>query len=336
MVTVERTPSGKPQLLHHGRPPWHAVLLVLAMMTLAVMHLPSTTDLDESVAKPATFVRRIFPQYMSVRMLCGVRALSAVFIIGMSLQSVLVSHQPGQATTFVVPYLPKSKLQRGQSVSLRGFYCQAPFTVWAWNLLGLSFAVNAYLTYASSLSSGLDPKPANVHPWLLRAGVVLFETAAPLTLLVSAVVTYAIWPRALEARNVEDPTRTLKTFRSLAYHNANVAFAMAEVALWGGLSVRRQDVSLSILFGCCYILFAWTIRNWWNPRAGPQFLYFFLDTTLGYTTTMALVVLCGVLMAFYGLFCLLQVTLDTYLGKSFLAHVLAWVLVCAAVGRVRD
>ena len=333
------TESRKHHHHHHGRPPWHAVALVALLMTMAVMHLPSTTDLDDRVAADDLFTHRLFPDYMSVTMLLAVRTASAIYIFGLSLHSLHVAHQPGQATTVVVPYLPQSKLQRGHALVLRGFYCQAPFTVWAWNLLGLSFAVNAYLTYATMQQQQQQPQDAPPM-WLLRAGIVLFETAAPLTLLVSAVVKYALWPRALQGgagkKGDDDPTRVLKSFRALSYHNVNVALAMAEVSLWGGIPVRLGDLSLSVLFGCCYILFAWTMRNWWNPAAGPQFLYFFMDTSLGYATTMALAALCAVLVTFYGLFCSLQTTLEYLGGSSALAHILSWFMVCALVVRVRD
>lgn len=315
---------------HHGRPPWHAFALVSLLISLALEFLPTSAALDRSAAVPATFARRLFPAYMSLSALFVVRAASAAFIFALSLHSLVAAHQPGQATTIVSPYLSHSQLQRGASISLRGFYCQAPFTVWAWNLLGLSFAVNAYLTYRVMND---DDNDDDISPWLLRAGIVLFETAAPLTLLVSAVVKYAIWPQALR---VGTGTSVLKSFRALSYHNVNVALAMAEVTLLGGLPVRYQDVSLAILFGCTYVVFAWLIRHQWNPAAGPQFLYFFLDTTLGITTTMALAALCLVLVAFYAIFCLLDVLLLEYLGGSLAAHVLSWALVCAMVGRIRD
>jgi hypothetical protein len=73
----------------------------------------------------------------------------------------------------------------------------------------------------------------------------------------------------------------------------------------------------------------------WVPSAGPQFLYFFMDTTLGTTTSIALVVLLVVLLVFYGLFCVLHQVLD-HLGGGAVLHGLAVVLISSAVCRFRD
>ena len=318
-----------PQQHHHGLPPWHAVLVLGILASLSVAFLPTAVDLDGSVANAATFTRILFPAYLSLTGLVYVRAASAVIIFGLSTYALLLAtFSDPLARHVITPYLEHSQLQRGKPLPLHGLYSQVPFTMWCWNLLGLSFAVNAYVTH--TIAQGQP-----VAPWLLRVAVGLFETAAPQTLLVSAVVKYAIWPQFLKAGHGPNPAEVLKTMRALCFHNLNVVLALSEVTLWGGLPVRGRDVSLAVLFGCTYVMFTWAIRNLWNPAAGPQFLYFFFDTTLGYTTTLALVALCIVLAMFYGLFCVLQEILE-HMGGGILLHGVTVAFVCAFVCRVRD
>lgn len=103
------------------------------------------------------------------------------------------------------------------------FRTQLPFTSWAWNLLGLSFSLNGLVSLLIEYE-----RSDLVTPWLLRMSLLVFETAAPTTLLVACVVRYAIWPRAIQA-NVD--TAQLKSFQALVMHNVNVIFALSEVGL---------------------------------------------------------------------------------------------------------
>jgi hypothetical protein len=311
--------------IYSGMPPWHTILMLGLITAFSTAFLPSMADLDGSVAVPETFSRRLFPQYLSLWWLVVLRTTVAVFIFALTAHHVKVAFS-GEPTRIVTPYLEKSKLRRGSPIELRGFFSQAPFTLWAWNLLGVSFAVNAYLAYAVLTNQSVSPR-------LLRAGVMLFEMAAPLTLLVAAVVKYAIWPQALKQRG---DTTVLKSFRALAFHNANVIFAVAEVTLGGGLPVRFTDASLAAIFGSLYVLFTWYIAHRWNPASGPQYLYFFLDTSLGPTSTLILLVLYIVFVAFYVLFCGLHQLVDHVGDDNLPAHILSLVLVSVLVCRVRD
>jgi len=158
----------------------------------------------------------------------------------------------------------------------------------------------------------------------------------PSAMLVAFVVRYAIWPNMMEHGRGNDPTGPLKLPRVLILHNVNVLIVLTEISLLGGLPVRTSDFAVSALFGVVYVLFSWSVRNSWAPtKHGPQFLYFFLDTTLGATTTFALLALLIVLMVFYGLFCGLHAALD-HLGGGIAVHVLAVVLVASLVCRFRD
>lgn len=211
---------------------------------------------------------------------------------------------------------------------MRGYRTQLPFTSWAWNLLGLSYMLNGVIAFLVAYD-----RKEYVSPWLLRTALLVFETAAPTTLLVASVVRYAIWPRVLESRG---DSSQLAGFQALVMHNANVILALAEVSLLGGLPVRFSHFSVAPMFGICYILFTWFMIPRWTPGKGPQFVYFFFDTTLG-VRFMAIVLLSLllVLLSFYCLFGAIHQSLD-YSQGQFVAHIIAVVLVTCVVCRFRD
>jgi hypothetical protein len=94
-------------------------------------------------------------------------------------------------------------------------------------------------------------------------------------------------------------------------HNLNVLAALTESFLLSGLPVRWSEAALAPLWGCAYVVFSWNMVYAWNERRhGPQFIYFFFDTTLpGYTCSFALVALLLVLLIFYSAFCTADVIL---------------------------
>ena len=233
-------------------------------------------------------------------------------------------------------YLPQSKLQRNW-IRVKGIRQLFPFTSWSWNILGTYFALSAYAgwTVATTSQSSLSSVAPHSNDWLFRIALISWEIAAPCALLVSAVVTYAIWPATL--KKLGNPG-VLTTPTSLLQHNANVIMALMEVALLGGLPVHMGHISLPILFGVTYIFFTWSIRNVWNPTGGSAFLYFFLDTTLGaITTTMALLALLAALVLFYGIFGGIERVLqyDAVSRFGLLGNVAVVVLLCATVCKVR-
>jgi hypothetical protein len=148
---------------------------------------------------------------------------------------------------------------------------------------------------------------------------------------VAFVVRYGIWPQNLK----NGTSDVLKTPRALLWHNFNVIAALCEASLLGGLPTRYVDLSVSALFGMTYLLFSWGTMHFWAAQDGPQFLYFFLDTTLGATTSLALVLLLLVIMAFHGLFCVIHQILES-LGGGFIVHGLAVVVLSGVVCRFRD
>ena len=285
------------KILASAPPQWHSVLLVVIMVSYFLHRIPTLASLDKD-ATLATFTHRVFSQSMSIRTLAWIRLGIAASIF---LTSLYVALAPGwdQMTTYV-----KSSQCRKVINHISGIKTLYPFTSWSWNVLGLAFAMSSYLAFCgiAAESSGSTSGLA-VSPWILRLTLILWEIAAPCTLLVAATIRYAIWPAVLKAHG---ETVNLKKWRNIMMHNINVIFALSETALLGGLPIRVSHMSLAPLYGAVYIVFTWNITRLINddPRAGPQFLYFFMDTTVpGYFSTLAIVALLVVLLVFFLLFC---------------------------------
>lgn len=309
-------------LLKDAPPPWHAVALLGIFIACFASIFPSLESIDE-VATIETFTHRIFPDLLSLRTLGFIRLAMALVIWETSYYIIFRS----DGLTIVGKYAPASKLKKTR-FQLKGWKTLATFTFWSWIMLGISFSLSAAI--ALDISFGLEH---HVSKPMLRAALICFEIAAPLSFLVSAVVTHAIWPQAVKLNS--DLTDLLHP-RTLMMHNANIFFSLTEVALLGGLPVRFADIALAPLFGLVYVIFTWSMRKAWAPveKEGPQFIYHFMDTTVGLATTIALAVLLGVLMISYFCFAQMQQVLDM-LGGGLLVHALGVVLFCGLLCRVR-
>ncbi|GKY94289.1 hypothetical protein MPSEU_000394700 [Mayamaea pseudoterrestris] len=321
-----------PAVLTAAPPPWHSILILCSMITLFLWRLPSIQSIDQD-ATIATFTNIIFPSFLSLRQLAYIRLAIAASIWALSIQTIL---GPGwaQETT----YRAGSKLVKAPN-QLRGIKTMYPFTSVAWNLLGASFTLSGYIALQaaiqmeSSSNEMKDLSGLSLSPWLLRSALILWEIAAPFTLLVATVIRYAIWPAVLK---VKDSTANLKTFRNIMMHNLNVLFAMLEIALMGGVRVRLEDIAFAPLVGCMYVLFSWFMVNKWNESTkGPQYIYYFFDTTLGKAASIALVMLLVVLMAFYALFVSVEYIMQSMNG-NVVAHLGFVVAVCSLSMRFYD
>lgn len=208
---------------------------------------------------------------------------------------------------------------------MQGIRTLVPFTSWSWNLLGVSFGVNSFIAH-HSLGGNPVPLP------LLRVALLLYETAVPASFLVTFVVSYIIWPNIIKQGG---STKGISSPRTLVWHNANVAMALLESAMLGGIPITLSHATIIAFYGISYVLFTWILRHFWVPHKGPQFLYFFFDTTLGKTTTFALLALLGVMMSFYAIFCFAEMLL-TLIGGGLLTHVLFVLVLCALLCRFKD
>lgn len=319
------------QKLHPSlsRPSAQSVAFVLTVTAACIATLPNIFSTIDSVATIETCTTPLFPEYLSRSSLGWIR-LGFSFLIG----TVAVFKCFGD-NYLHVHYLKGSKLTHSP-VSVGGLRTQAMFTSWSWNLLGLSFAFSGLLTlYIDDSSRKYNRDEIMALPymqWALRASILLFEISAPVAMLVSAVIKYAIWPRALASK--EGNTSGLKDKLTLLQHNSNIIMSLAEVGLLGGLPIRLADIALAPLFGVIYILFSWGMRFKWIPGE-THFLYFFLDTTLGRTSTIALMALTAILMMFYGIFMLVDDFIALF-GEGILINFTMVVILSCLFCRFKD
>lgn len=321
-ASAEKQAKKERAVLSSAPPPWHTVALLVLFVSIFLNYLPTLEELDQ-VATVKTFTTVMFPEYTSLRLLAWSRLGMAAIIFATSMHAIIWG-----AWWQETAYFPESKLKKVQN-RISGIKTMFPFTSVAWNLLGLAFALSGYIAWHESTAS----PNSSLSPWILRMALILWETAAPLTLLVAAVIRYAIWPRIVR---VKGSTVNLKMWRNILMHNLNVLFATMEIALLGGLPVQAKHMSLAPLVGCAYVVASWNLTHIWNaPEHGPQFLYFFFDTTVPATATKALLALLVVLMAFFYLFVFAETILD-WAGGGVLVHVGFVVVICGTVMRFRD
>jgi hypothetical protein len=204
--------------------------------------------------------------------------------------------------------------------------CHRTPTHRSWMILGVSFTLSSYIAFC-------DAAGVVVSKALLRTAIIVWEIAAPCTLLVAATVRYAMWPAVLRRGG----PHSLNSVRNILMHNMNVVAALTESCLLSGLPVRWSEVAVAPLWGCLYVFFSWNMTFQWNERQhGPQFIYYFFDTTLpGYTCSKALVILLTVLLIFYAVFCTTNILLS-YVDGGFLTHVLFVAVTSSLFMRFRD
>lgn len=336
--------AGSTGVLSSAPPPAHAVAAVIAVCAVAIAFLPHSLEesLDDQAAKAETFSKVLFPNIFTLRTIGYLRLAVAVSVWLTTFHTVFLNKGWDQTTS----YLSSSKLKRAP-FRLVGWKTCFQFTHWSWIVLGASFSINAYITFRLLLlvereddddtNNNEDPvvggDGAAIPRWIFRAAILLWETAAPLSLLVSCVTTYVIWPAAIRNNNTTD----LQHPRNIMMHNANVFFCAVEAALLSGLPIRWADAAVAPLFGMVYIAFTWCSCSWWASdfaKDGPQFLYFFLDTTLGLLTTKMLAALVLALLFFYALFVALTEVLLASQGSIYL-HLGAVVIICRVFMRFR-
>jgi hypothetical protein len=292
-------------VLNSALPPWHAVAFVVSVMTLCIHQCGSTVHSLDEVAVLSTFTKRVFPESISLAALGWIR-----LAIALSIWMVLVSTIMSEGWIQMTKYYPGSKLQSGIPIVMRGSRTLLPFTSWCWILLGISYTYNAAIALAVVYQGeGWVLQCLQSTPWILRTIVLTWETAAPCAFIVSSVIRYVIWDKVLKG----GPERTvhLKRFNTLMSHNMNSVFVLTEIALLGGLPVRLSEIYVGALVGTAYVWMAWALSGYWAAKEhGPHYIYFFLDTTLGYTTTIALMALMTALCLFYLLLSMASVGLN--------------------------
>jgi hypothetical protein len=146
---------------------------------------------------------------------------------------------------------------------LIGWRRWSTFTVWCFTVLTAHFwlAVLAKICAAAAVA----PAALNI---LLRLSRATFEVSYPLSILVTVVVTFVLFPQGL--KRGFDVQRMFR-FRPQVMHNANVVMMQVELvsAPW---TVQPSHVAFVTFFCSCYAVFSW----FWFRRTGV-FYYFFLD-----------------------------------------------------------
>lgn len=291
--------------LTSGMPPLSAVAYVTTMLPVSIPLLPSLAELD-SMSQPSVWAKRKFPELLSLKGLALVRLGMAGIALGLTLYLALIA--PGWD---VHPnYKPQSKLRR-TVIKLRGIGTMCPFTSWSWFLLGLGFLFRGTIALAVHAGESAAAVEEAAPEWaaavlenqnILRLTLILWELSGPFAILVSTVIKYAIWPEAIKGGKPHN----LAGFRNQLQHNLNSISVLAEATILGGPPVKFSHLSMAFLMGVVYISFTWTMAvvYFGNKKVGPQYIYWFFDTTLGKTATIAIVALTAALTFFFVVFSL--------------------------------
>jgi hypothetical protein len=252
--------------LHDAPPPLHSYVLIGSLLAFFVRRFPSLDSIDEA-ATVDTFTTCL---YLNLWTLVVTRLSFAALILTDCTYAVLFGAWEQDTN-----YDPSSKL-KSITIPFWGYFWQelpkrstakalltlSSFTMMAWTMLGIAFSLCGLIPILHLLQ-------LPIPQWLLRLALLTFECSAPCTLLVSAVVKYAIWPLALQEGSGN--STILKNPLTLVEHNANSFMALVEIGLLGGLPVRYQDFLVAPLFGISYVLFTWYMMDKWaNAKEGPQ------------------------------------------------------------------
>jgi hypothetical protein len=253
-----------------------------------------------------------------------IRLLFGAFSIGIGIHRMTGPGVLIESTT----YRPKSKLRKSK-VRLKGLRSIATFTWWSFFLLAFSFLGSSAV--ALLVAFNLEDL---IRPWLLRFSILSFEIASPGAFLVSTVVRYALWPEAISQHGRKGSIH-YRSFQGIISHNFNVIFVSIEICLLGGLPIVLDHLAIAPLLGVVYVIFSWWMATRWTMESNPTFIYFFLDTTLGWETSISLLALVAVLVAFYVLFSQLGTVLE-YLEEGLVPRVIACIGIASCVCRFRD
>lgn len=277
--------------LSSAPPPWHSVFFI--GLALAISSLVALSNGDENVSVDV-FTHRVLPKLVSLEGMAYLRLFLAASVWMVSFHLVVISNGWEQTTT----YRKDSKLVKVAN-HMVGWKTMCPFTSLSWNLLGLNFTLSGYIAW--SVANG----ESDFSPQFLKFALVIWEVSAPFSVLVSMVIRYVIWPGVLKAKG---DTSNLRSTSNKFMHNFNCVYSLAEASLIGGLPVRWQDLPYATIVGCFYVIFTWLMALSWNEKKyGPQFIYFFLDTTLpGFFPSFALIALLVALCIFYAFFATLS------------------------------
>jgi hypothetical protein len=225
------------------------------------------------------------PYFFSLRLLFG-------FIVWSTTTYTIINRDPLNVTVMT---------RDGQlkTVALRHFQRLTTFTVWCWVIQGVYF----FLVSLASFSAILKSQPSYIPSTLRdiaspihqitesilfnRTAWIIYEISFSMAFLVTTVVTFVLIPVG-KKRNM--PVDIFFRPLPLLFHNANVAFMVAECLL-NRLPFSRWHFTFVVLYGLCYVYFSW----FWFSLTGV-FYYFFLDYERPYAIVAYLGLMIGVSM----------------------------------------
>lgn len=287
--------------IQSGIPPWHSVFFLTALSSICIPLLPSVEHLDAR-SSVETWTHRKFPDLVSLRTLAGIRLVTAFVALGSTFYLACI----GDGWPVFANYKPNSKLRR-EFIRLQGLGTLCPFTSWAWMIFGFGFLTRGAIALAvclleegalsDSLALAVEQNLLR-NKILLRTTLVLWELTGPLAILVSAVVKYAIWPQVIKGGK----PHKLAGVRNQLQHNANSIMSLMEVTLLSGTPIAFSHLSMATVIGCAYVFLTWVTGKFYfgNAEIGPQYIYWFMDTTVGKNTTIALACLAFATTLSYG------------------------------------
>jgi hypothetical protein len=143
----------------------------------------------------------------------------------------------------------------------------------------------------------------------------------------------ALWPQAIKGVN---GSIGLRRPVALIQHNLNIFASLMDIGVLGRIPIRISEISFPALWGVLYIGFTWFITHRLVPSGEPQFVYFFMDTTLGSRVNcLILTSLIVVLMTFFVLFSIIDDFL-LHLGGGVIFNTTAVILLSSSCCRFRD
>lgn len=325
--TAEQKQKQQPLPLQYAPPPNESIAFLIFLLSLCIAVFPRIQEIDE-VATVEVISTPLFSDVVTKTALGCIRISLAVVFFSATMYRGLT-----KGYVMRVKYLARSKL-RSLPINLDGIRSQVMFTSWCFNLLTLSLAINGIITLLSQ-SENQDTKLHNIffNKWMLRLALIIFETATPISMLVSFVVRYVLWPQEMKK-----PEGSIGLRRPVAIiqHNLNVIASILEIGVLGSIPIRLNEVAFTLLWGVVYIFFTFFISHRMVESREPQFVYFFMDTTLGANTNcLVMIALLAVLAVFYLVFCFID-DLLLYLDKGLMFNALTVILVASISCRIRD
>jgi hypothetical protein len=318
-------------------PPWHTLVAIVAIHLWFFSNFPSTDRLDE-VANKQVLMNVKHPSVFSIehvatiRLILGaVMVLDTLYTLGFGSWEQSTMYFPGSKLKAAKIPFRGIKFTGSLTASLR---TMSSATVWCFMAEGVTFLMLGAIPWYSVLT-GKEPST-----WIMRLAFFFWEAVAPASMMVSATVKYVLWPMALMSK---DPGSTdfLKSTSVLLKHNWNVLSSLVEIALLGAMPVRYADFSVgALLLGLPYLCFTYYMMYSWVDlrRHGPQFIYPFFDTTLGYKSTVCIVGILRMYIVSHVSFVWLHsfVVSEPFTSMGLGVHIGAVVIAGAGLCRFRD